>query len=87
MSNNGMLILPDKRICLICNTRPKEGTDDLCDACTRRLFRHYMAGDRATSGERGRQDDRHRRLFVPAEDFDSSPGQQNAIRIMEEIST
>jgi hypothetical protein len=30
------ITLPDKRICLFCNTRPKAGNDDLCQACAER---------------------------------------------------
>ncbi len=37
MTSNAMLVLPDSRICLICNTRPKSGNDDLCEACSWRL--------------------------------------------------
>jgi hypothetical protein len=36
--NSDRLILPDPSKCLICNTRPKAGSDDLCDACAWRLL-------------------------------------------------
>lgn len=32
--NNRVLILPDRRICLFCNLRPRVGNDDLCDECS-----------------------------------------------------
>jgi len=38
MTSSATLILPDNRICLICNTRPRAGNDDLCDACSWRLL-------------------------------------------------
>lgn len=38
MTSSAHLILPDKRICMICNTRPKAGNDDLCEACAQRLL-------------------------------------------------
>lgn len=38
MTSSAALILPDMRICLICNTRPKSGNDDLCDDCSWRLL-------------------------------------------------
>lgn len=38
MTSSEMLNLPDNRICLICNTRPKAANDDLCDACSWRLL-------------------------------------------------
>lgn len=34
--NSKRLILPDSRLCLFCNLRPRAGTDDLCDACSER---------------------------------------------------
>lgn len=36
MKGDNLLVLPDRRICLFCNTRPKAGDDDLCDACSSR---------------------------------------------------
>ncbi len=41
MPRSTLLILPDSRICLICNTRPKSGNDDLCDACSWRLLTRH----------------------------------------------
>lgn len=38
METSGALTLPDMRICLLCNTRPKAGSDDLCQACAERWF-------------------------------------------------
>lgn len=32
--SNQSLILPDRRICLFCNLRPRAGNDDLCDECS-----------------------------------------------------
>ena len=41
MTSSAALILPDRRICLICNTRPKSGNDDLCDDCSWRLLTRH----------------------------------------------
>ena len=79
-----VLTLPDRRICLICNTRRKSGTDDMCDACAWRLFRTGATGNPPMQEQVGRPNDRHRRGHEPANDFDASPGQENAIRHLED---
>jgi len=84
MTSNELLTLPDRRICLICNTRPKAGTDDLCDACSSRLLSRGATGYRPPYEDVGKPVDRHHRHFGLPVEFDASPGQENAIRHMEE---
>lgn len=83
--NNGNLILPDRAICLICNTRPKSGNDDLCNACSWRLFSNGAEGYRPPYEYVGIPIDRHRRYFPLPTEFDAAPGQEAAIRAMEDF--
>ena len=84
MNNSTVLTLPDRRICLICNTRPKWRTDDLCDACARRLHGTGAQGSPPMIELVGGPKDRHRSGFKPSTEFDASPGQENAIRHLED---
>ena len=84
MINSTVLTLPDQSICLICNTRPKWGTDDLCDACAWRLLGTGAQGNPPMIELVGRPNDRHRSGFEPSTEFDASPGQENAIRHLED---
>jgi hypothetical protein len=71
-----VIILPDKRICLFCNTRFKDGNDDLCDPCARRWL--------LRESERPIRPDPRCNRWYPLDDI--SGWQANAIRILEEES-
>ena len=85
MNNSTVLTLPDRRICLICNTCPKWRTDDLCDACAWRLLGTNVQGCSPMIELVGKPNDRHRSGFEPSNEFDASPGQENAIRHLEDM--
>ena len=78
------ITLPNKSICLNCNTNPKTGNDDQCESCAERWLRSCIGGYRPPYEMRGIPIDRHHYVNSISLGNESSPGQHNAIRCMEE---
>lgn len=77
MTSNGVLTLPDRGICLICNSRPRAGNDDLCVACTCNRLASSCSIVRFIPTSPPRP--------VPCREGEFASGlQENAIRILEE---
>ena len=78
------IILPNNAICLNCNANPRAGNDDLCLSCSERLLFSGIAGYRPPYDMRGIPIDRHHYVNSISPGNETSPGQQNAIRCMED---
>ena len=77
--------IPKQRMCLICDRRPKAGTDDMCEECASLLARMPPTPNREHEQWSRIPSDRHRRYHKPRDGDDASPFQEHAIRMLEEL--
>ena len=75
-----------RRICLICERRPRAGNDDICDECTSLLIREHQNHWREYLQWSKKPADRRRRIYGPREGDEATPFQENLIRAIEERS-